>query len=117
MTGNEVCERYQIPMKILKEYESWGLCSAVRVAMDNWQYDEQDLERLSTIMVLHDIGLSNVEIETYMKLLLIGESTCHERMRMLEKQRSKALDEIHFRERQLERMDYLRHEIRETENK
>ena len=26
MTINEVSERYKIPIKILQEYESWGLC-------------------------------------------------------------------------------------------
>ena len=34
------------------------------------------------------------------------------RLRMLNQKRSATLDEIHFRERQLERLDYLRHELR-----
>ena len=29
MTIDEASERYQIPMEVLKEYESWGLCGAV----------------------------------------------------------------------------------------
>ena len=33
---------------------------------------------------------------------------------MLEKKRTAALDEIHFKERQLQRLDDLRHEIRKT---
>ena len=33
----------------------------------------------------------------------------------LNQKRSATLDEIHFRERQLERLDYLRHEIRKTQ--
>jgi hypothetical protein len=31
MTGREICARYQIPMKILQEYERRGLCGAVRM--------------------------------------------------------------------------------------
>lgn len=112
MTGREVCARYQIPMKVLQEYERWGLCGAVRMAMEDWHYDDQDLERLSLIMALHDMEFSTSEVETYMKFLLAGDSTRSERIRMLEKRRSKMLDEIHLRERQLARMDYLRHEIR-----
>ena len=27
MTIEEASERYNIPIKVLKEYESWGLCS------------------------------------------------------------------------------------------
>ena len=30
MTKQEASERYQIPMHILSEYESWGLCGAVK---------------------------------------------------------------------------------------
>ena len=55
MTIQEASERYQIPMHILREYESWGLCGAVKKVMGQWQCDDTDLERLSTIMTLHDI--------------------------------------------------------------
>lgn len=30
MTIEEASERYNIPIKVLKEYESWGLCSEVK---------------------------------------------------------------------------------------
>ena len=104
-----------IPIKILKEYESWGLCGAVRKVMGAWQYDDTDLERLSTIMTLHDIGFTTEEVETYMRLLLEGDHTAAQRLNMLEKKRSAALEEIHFKERQLQRLDYLRHEIRKAQ--
>ena len=115
MTIQEASEHYQIPMRVLREYESWGLCGAVKKVMGAWQYDDTDLERLSTIMTLHDIGFTKEETEAYMRLLLEGDSTCAQRLRMLEEKRSAALDEIHFRERQLQRLDYLRHEIRKTQ--
>ena len=117
MTIQEASERYHIPMHILREYESWGLCGAVRKVMGDWQYDDADLERLSTIMTLHDIGFTTGEVETYMRLLLEGDHTATQRLRMLEKKRSAALEEIHFKERQLQRLDYLRHEIRKTQEK
>lgn len=112
MTINEASERYNIPIEILREYEAWGLCGTVKKVMGAWQYDDQDLERLSMIMTLHDIGFSNGEVETYIRLLLEGDATERERMGMLDRLRSRALEDIHFRERQLERLDYLRHKIR-----
>lgn len=112
LTADEISERYQIPLKVLKKYEEWGLCRAVKMAMDEWRYDNQDLEHLSMIMALHDMGFTSLEVEVYMKLLLAGDSTKWERMKMLNEKRSQALDEIHLKERQLERMDYLRNEIR-----
>ena len=111
MTINEASERYQIPIDVLKEYERWGLCGSVKKVMGQWQYDDQDLERLGMIMTLHDIGFESGEVEEYMRLLLEGESTRETRLKMLNRRRGIALDEIHLREKQLERMDYLRYRI------
>ena len=111
MTIEEASERYQIPMHILQEYESWGLCGAVKKVMGAWQYDDTDLEWLSTIMTLHDIGFTTEEVETYMRLLLETEHSQEQRLRMLNSKRGAALDEIHFKEHQLQRLDYLRHEL------
>ncbi len=111
MTKEQASQRYNIPVEILDEYERWGLCDEVKKVMGAWQYDDRDLERLSMIMTLHDSGFTNAEVETYMRLYTAGESTLAERMRMLNRKRDTALGEIHFKEKQLERMDYLRHKI------
>ena len=94
MTIQEASEHYQIPMKILREYESWGLCGAVKKVMGAWQYDD-----------------TSEEVEAYMRLLLEAEDSGLTRLNMLNRKRKAALDDIHFRERQLERLDYLRHEL------
>ena len=112
MTIFEASEKYNIPVKILRAYESWGLCGEVKKVMGSWQYDDSDIERLSTIMTLHDIGFTNAEVERYMKLLLQGASGEEERLKMLEAKRNGTLDEIHFKERQLDRLDYLRFEMK-----
>ena len=116
MTIKEASEHYNIPIKILEEYESWGLCSEIKKVMGSWQYDDIDIERLSTIMTLHDIGFTNKEIEKYMSLLVDGVSTEAERIKMLETKRAGTLDEIHFKERQLDRLDYLRFEMKRDKN-
>ena len=115
MTIHEASERYNIPLEILREYESWGLCGTVKTVMGVWQYDDTDLERQSMIMTLHDVGFENAEIETYMKLLLEQEGTEAQRLRILDEKRGRTLDEIHFREKQLERLDYLRYHIRKQQ--
>ena len=117
MTINEASNRYHIPIKILKEYESWGLCSEVKKVMGTWNYDDSDIERLSIIMTLHDIGFSNDEVREYMELLCDGPSTEQKRMAMLNAKRKGTLDEIHFKEKQLDRLDYLRFEIQKNQNK
>lgn len=109
MTIDEASERYQIPIEVLEEYESWGLCGAVRKVMGAWKYDEEDLKRLSLIMTLHDVGFEPEEVEEYMRLALEGDKSRDERLRLLDKRRGAALDEIHLKERKLERLDYLRY--------
>ncbi len=114
MTINEASERYHIPVEVLKEYESWGLCDEVKKVMGVWQYDDQDIQRLSMIMTLHDVGFDNSEVESYMRLLLEGDSTEKERLDMLNKKRGVTLDELHFKQKQLDRVDYLRYKIQKA---
>lgn len=111
MTINEASARYKIPLKILREYEGWGLCGAVKKVMGSWQYDDQDIERLGMIMTLKDMGFDSGEVENYMRLVLEGDHTEPQRIAMLNERRGKTLDEIHFKEKQIANMDYLRHEM------
>ena len=115
MTMKEASERYQIPLKILKQYESWGLCGAVKKVMGSWQYEEQDIERLSMIMTLYEIGFDSSETEAYMRLEWKGEGTRPKRLEMLNRKRGEILDEIHFKEKQIVHMDYLRYEMQRGE--
>lgn len=112
MTIHEASERYQIPIEVLKEYEQWGLCASVKKVMGAWEYDDRDLERLSMIMTLHDIGFSKQEVGDFMNLMLQGEATEKKRLAMIENRRRSTLEAIHFQERQLDRMDYLRSKLR-----
>ena len=114
MTINEASERYHIPVEVLKEYEGWGLCDEVKKVMGVWQYDDQDIQRLSMIMTLHDVGFDNSEVESYMRLFLVGDSTEKERLDMLNKKRGVTLDELHFKQKQLDRVDYLRYKIQKA---
>lgn len=112
MTKEEASKRYQIPLEILDAYERWGLYGTARQDAGAWEYGDQDLERLSAIMALYDMGFAPAEVESYMRLLLAGADTRRERLRMLERRRDAALREIHLKEKQLQRLDYLRYRLR-----
>lgn len=112
MTRQEISRRYQIPLDVLLEYEEWALCGADKRRGDDWQYDDSDLERLSMVMTLLGIGFRVREAEVYLRLALEGEHSGAQRLRMLEERRSAILEEIHCKERQLQRLDCLRHAIR-----
>ena len=46
------------------------MCQEIKKVMGFWQYDETDFERLSLIMMLHDLNFTVEEINKYMKLSL-----------------------------------------------
>ena len=103
MTIDEASQKYNIPIKILKEYENGGLCQEVKKVMGSWHYDDRDIERLSMIITLHDIGFTNEEIEKYMLLMMQGKISEKERIKMLNKKRNGILDEVHLKEKQISR--------------
>ncbi len=112
MTMDEVGRQYQIPRNIMEEYERWGGCHAGKKVMGAWQYDDHDLESLSMMMTLYDIGFAGEEVEMYMGLVFQGIDSKEERLRLLEQKRRRLLDEIHFQEKKLDQLDYLRYEIK-----
>lgn len=70
MTIFEVSKKYNIHVKELQGYESWGLCGEAKKVIGSRHYDDSNIGRLGAIMTLHDIGFTNTEVERYIKLLL-----------------------------------------------
>ncbi|MFD1418668.1 MerR family transcriptional regulator [Companilactobacillus keshanensis] len=112
MNKQEVNKKYGIPISMLLEYEKWQLCDSVKVIMGDWKYDEQDIDRLSMIMTLHDIGFDNETIRNYMRILVAEDNSANSMLLVIiQKQRNDKLSKIHLLENQLEKLDNLRGEI------
>jgi DNA-binding transcriptional MerR regulator len=94
---------YNIPAELLQCYENTGLCACTEELCDC------DLDRLSLLATLRDLGFSDAEAEDYLLSLLAGDR-CGQ-LRMLNQKRGTLLEELHVRETQLDRLDYLRHEL------
>ena len=94
MTIEEASEKYCIPIKILKEYESMELCKTVKRVMGEYETD-----------------FSKEDIDEYMQLILSGEND-EECLKILSQKRKKALDKIHILEKQISNLDYLKNEIK-----
>lgn len=109
-----ISKQYHIPLEILQECESWGLCDDMKMVIDDdWEQNQDEaILQLSMVLTLHDAGFDYPEIAKYMRLFLQGDATKSERMRILKQQRDRTLDKIHFQERCLDRLDYLRYQIR-----
>lgn len=108
MTKEETIRHFNIPAEVLDEYHALGLCDEVKKVMGTWHYDDRDVERLGLIMTLHDVGFSNEEVAGFMELETQGKATEDKRQKILDEKRAASLEEIHFKEKQLDRLDYLR---------
>lgn len=112
MTFSEASKKYNIPVEIMHEYERMELYGEIKKAVNPGHYDDSDIKWLSIIMTLHDVGFSSKEAAKYITLIMQGECSKNERLKMLDNKRSITLDEIHSKEKQLDRLDYLRYKIK-----
>ncbi len=110
MTKEEICRCCQIPMEVLSAYEHWNL-DGRKEEDGGWQYSDRDIQKLSMIMTLLETGLTEGRIECYMRLAE-NDGTENRRMELLNKQREQILTQIHVLEQQIEKLDYLRYQIR-----
>ena len=114
MTRYEVSIRYNIPIEVLKEYESWMTGEGKGEAVKGHHYGPEDLEYLSLMVSLHDLGFAREEVLDYLRLLSLEEKGDAGRMKYLEKKRMDVLEEIHAREKKLFRLDCLQRRIQEN---
>lgn len=102
MTMTEVNTRFCVPIELMEKYEAWGIGSG--------DYTNRDLDQLSLMLTLRDIGFQSAQIEQYMRLVNTGDSG-PKRLAMLNAKRLEVLDQIHLKEKQLDCLDFLRYEI------
>lgn len=110
MTLFEVSEKYNIPPEIIKDYEMRWRCCENKNSAGTYNYDDKDLENLSIIITLQDMGFTADETEKYMRAKIYGEydnCVCC----MLSDKRNALLSDIHSKEDQLQRLDYLKYKL------
>lgn len=106
MTRRDVMERYHLSASVLEEYDGWDFCRTPAEA-----YTPDDLERLSLLLTLLDVGFTAQEAKMFVRSALQEPDCPRLRLRLLEEKRAALLDDIHLREQKLQRLDYLRYEI------
>ncbi|MBR2183009.1 MAG: MerR family transcriptional regulator [Acidaminococcaceae bacterium] len=115
MTITEVSEKYKIPFAVLQRYAAEKTGAEGRNEKhgqaDSYRFTDRDIEELSVWMTLQDIGFAEEEIAAYLRMRQDGENSAEACLKMLNKVRSRTLDTIHGKEKALERIDYLRHEL------
>lgn len=106
MTRQEIMERYRLSASVLAEYDGWDFCREPGA-----EYTPGDVERLSLLLTLLDVGFTAQEARAYVRSLLREPDCPRLRLQLLAEKRAALLDDIHLREQKLQRLDYLRYEI------
>lgn len=110
MTLFEISEKYNIPPEIIKEYEQRFLCGKYENTAGPHEYSDEDIENLSIIITLRDIGFSAEETDRYMRAKLSGKKDSSLFCLLCEK-RNSLLCQIHSMEDKLQRLDYLKYKL------
>lgn len=107
MTKQKMLQKYNVPPDLLDKYEAAHKCTG---------FTDKDVENMSLILTLYDAGFDDAEVRDYIGFYRSGGDTADKRTEMLLKKRKKALEELHAKQEQLDRIDYLRYKIKK-ENK
>lgn len=115
MTIQEACRNFQMTEENIKNYEKNGWIKAVKKENGVADYLESDLQHIVQIHFLIEEGMDVEELKNFLKLQGHEPDMRKEQIRILRKFRFELLDGIHTKQQNLDRLDYLIHEIRNKE--
>ena len=115
MRIKEVSKRFNVSITALRYYEKVGLFEDVNRVNGIREYEDKDIERLSLILTLKNIGLSNETILKYIELNEQGAHTKKQQIQVLKLERQKLLDSIHNQQKNIDSLDYLIYQLKDKE--
>jgi len=115
MTINEASRRFHISMEKLQYYEKHGLLEGETLEDGSADYQDAELRRIGLIHSLLDVGLDFNVLKEFLKLIDNSVTTKDEQIRILRNQRYRLLDDIHNKQQSLDQLDYIIHEIKNTQ--
>ena len=111
MKQDEINQRFQVPLNKQKKFEEAGLFEDTKTCDGCCEYEEKDIEKLSTILSLDKVGMLPKVIQHYLYLKQQGDTTKEERKQMLRTQRDIVLNDLHEKQKCLDCLDYLIYEL------
>ncbi|MHC1681492.1 MAG: MerR family transcriptional regulator [Clostridiaceae bacterium] len=107
MKIREVSDKFNISITALRYYEKAGLFDDVKRVNGIREYEDKDIERLSMIITLKNVGFNIDSVLKYIELSKQGDISAKERAYMLKQHRCKLLDIIHDYQKNLDCLDFL----------
>lgn len=104
MTIDELSKRYNIEVEKLNYFADNHLIKTEQ------PYNSDDEKLLSIICTLYSAGLNAENIKRF--LLLAKENNQAEQIKLLNMRRADLLEDIHLKQKSLDRLDYMLYEIK-----
>ena len=102
MTKQEIAQRFNVPQRVLDEYEK-------NIRSDTaGTYNDTDLALLSKIVTLYEIGFSSGQVQEYLKT-----SEKSAQLILLNQKRQELLNALHQQEERLDKLDFLRYKLQQ----
>nr|WP_237756916.1 MerR family transcriptional regulator [Apilactobacillus apinorum] len=98
----EFAEKVGLTTYTLRYYEKQNLIVAKRDENDRRYYDDQDVKWIGFILHLKGTGMLMSEIQDYVALRTIGDSTIEDRKDLLQQVKKRSLSEIEERKAHLQ---------------
>lgn len=94
-TMKQACEKTGLSYETLKFYCNQGLVPNVKRDQNNYRvFDKKDIAWINSLHFLKNCGMSISEMQEYVNLCLLGESSIPERKAILQVKRSHLLEQI-----------------------
>lgn len=106
----EVCQTFAISLKRLQSFENAGLLDTVHEKGVHKEYEEADIEQLSLILTLCDIGFDFAQIKQFLDTTA-DTKTKNIKAQLLKKQRLSILETIHTLQKKIDTIDCLLYQM------
>lgn len=107
LTIQEAAEKTGLTVHTLRYYERIGLLMPVgRAANGHRRFSQQDINLIRTLNRWRQTGMSLTDIQRYVKLVQVGDSTAGERRALLEAHRQAVVSQIEELQATLILIDY-----------
>ena len=114
MTIEQASDYFGVPIEKLQTYENQGLFDCNRQLDGTIDYSEELMEYVGIINILTDAGAEADALRGFMRQLMESTITKEEKLRYLRSQRQKLLESIHIKQKSLDQLDFIIHNVNKT---
>lgn len=112
MTRNDASARFGIQAEKLRYYEEQGLFDGRKAPDGSMDYCDEMMDDVAIIHLLLDAGVALPALRRYMQGLQTGAICKEQKLLFLARRRAELLNDIHSKQKTLDKLDYMIYEVR-----